>query len=424
MAITNISSNISVLVMLSDDCCLPCHTFESHCKNKTKLSLQNVRDILLWAADAEPKMPEILFLVGRSDPIDPSVATILEDIADLVVTPLLSIEQQESLGIPFSTNQTVIVNCLNQIVDQADSIADRPIILHIEREEIDKLAESLLVIQDFIGNITLRPHNIHLWEDNDFLNYERQLASISNVGFMKSASSTEGKLNLLNLNVASSVRKRINRCPAGAEFVAIGPDGYIYPCPAFYNEGQRHSIGSIKDKSTELRKNSLDSRQCSFCNSLQCPGCPFLELGELPGKEKICKIYEIENKIKEGLLNRVTQSGYLFDCLRTLKTKECATKSQNEGGESLDANQQVHDVTFDEFIQSLKDIKIVAEQSLNNGHDTILNYWCELKEIPLSSQRNIFRRRVYEILEEIIQNNKNPRVPIIGSNITPSSKSS
>jgi hypothetical protein len=149
-------------------------------------------------------------------------------------------------------------------------------------------------------------------------------------------------------------------------------------------------------------------QQCGICDSIQCPGCPFLESSHLAGKEQICKVYEAENRATQELLPRVARSGYLFDCLRTLKARECATKSQREGGESFVADQQVYDVTFSEFVRALHDLKFAAESvadksSKDDNYDSILERWSELPEIPSTSQRSIFRRRVQEILAELGQ---------------------
>ncbi|GAG70416.1 unnamed protein product, partial [marine sediment metagenome] len=409
MSISNIATNTLVLVMLSSKAPSPCYTFQTNGKSKDKLSIENFRDILLWAANAEPKMPELLFLVGSDEPLEPSIASVLEDMGEQVITPLLPISQQESLGIPFSVNQTVIAESLNEIITQADNIAGRPVILHIERTEIDRLAEGLLVIQDSISNISLRPSNIHLWKEHDFRAYEQQLVSISDTGLMKKAMGTKDKLGILNLSILdNSAKNRIVRCPAAMGFVVIGPDGNIYPCPAFYHAGLEYSMGSIHDTANKSATVNWNQRQCGICNSELCPGCPFLESSKLAGRGKVCKVYEAERCATQDLIPRVASSGYLFDCLRTLRTRDCASKSQTESGEALTASQQVYDVTFDEFVRSLQDLKLaakhVADKSFEDDtYDSILNRWLELPEIPSNSQRGTFRRRVLETLTELRQ---------------------
>jgi len=408
VSISDIAANTSVLLMLSDNCCLPCYTFDSKEECKAKLSPKNLRHILLWAANAEPKMPELLFLAGDDEPLEPSIASVLVDMGDQVVTPLLSIDKQKSLGIPFSRNQTVVARNLSQLVTHAEDIAGRSVILHIERTEIGRLAESLLYIQDYLGAITLRLRDVHLLGDDDLQSYEQQLASIADIGLMKQAAGTEGKLRLLNLSALGAATSRTARCPAGKGFVTIGPDGCIYPCPAFYRAGKEYSLGSIRSRVNEPADFTWNRQHCGICGSTQCPGCPFLESSELAGKEQVCRVYEAEDRATQELLLRVARSGYLFDCLRTLKARECAAKSQREGGEGFAADLQVYDITFGEFVQALHDLKLATESladksSENDNYDSILNRWSELPEIPSTSQRSVFRRRVLEILTELRQ---------------------
>ena len=327
---------------------------------------------------------------------------------DQIITPLLPVDTQKSLGIPYSRNQTVVADGLEQLISRVDDIVGRPVILHVKRKEIKSLAEGLLTIQDFIGKIRLCLCDIHLLEDCDLQTYKQQLASIVDVGLMKKATGVEGRFDILNLEMSGLPERRIARCPAGIGFITIGPDGRVYPCPAFYYDGQEYSMGPIQSMSNQLETLDWNQQQCGICGSTQCPGCPFLESSYIAGREQICKLYEAENCSMKELLSRVAQSGYLFDCLRTIKTRECAMKSEREGGESLAASQQVYDVAFSEFIQALQDLKFAAETAANSSaqddnYNSILNRWLELPEIPSTSQRSIFRRRVREILAELKQ---------------------
>jgi len=407
VTISNITAHTSILVMLSNDACSPCYIFNDSGKSKTRLSPVALRDILLWAANTETETPEVFFLAGTDEPLESSIASILEDMSDQVITPLLPIDQQESQGIPFSTNQTTIASSLEQIIAYADDIAGRPIILHIEQREIGMLAKSLLSIQDSIGTIRLCLHNIHLLDDHDFKTYEQQLASIADVGFMKQATGVEGRFRLLNLNVLDLTKNQNPRCPAGTGFIVISPDGHIYPCPAFYYAG-KEPIGSIHNTAKKLAALSWNQQKCGICSSTQCPGCPFIESSQLTGREQICRVYEIEKRVTQKLLPRIAQSGYLFDCLRILKTRNCSLKSKEEGGESFIVGQQVHSVTYDEFVKALHDLKLAAgflanKSSNGDDYNTVLNRWMEIPEIPSSSQRSIFRRRVLETLMELNQ---------------------
>lgn len=402
MSLSNINSNTSVLVMLNSNCCLPCYTFGNNRKSEVKLAPQDLRDILLWAANAEPYMPKLFFLAGTGEPLDSSVASVLKDMADQVITPLLPLDEQEKIGIPFSQGQTAIALSLDHITANANNIMGRPIILHIERAEIGKIAEKLLLVQDSISAVTLRLRDIHLLDNHDIENYREQLARVADIGLMKQASGIEGMFRLSNLNVLSRETTRLTRCPAGTGFVVIGPDAGIYPCPAFYYAGPERSMGSIHSAAKNSAIINRNGQHCGICGSEQCTGCPFLESSQLTNKEQICKICKAEIQAAEELMPRVAQSGYLFDCLRTLMTRDVTNKSHTEGGANLEAKQQVNDITFGSFAKALHDLKLIAEsvadKSLQANYDSIIGRWSDSEEIPADSRMGIFRKRVYEIL--------------------------
>lgn len=303
--ISNVAVNTPALVMLSSNCCQPCYTFEINNGKHFKLSSEDLKDVLLWAAKVQPTVTEVLFLAADDEPLDPSIASVLQDIADQVVTPLLSLDRQRALGIPFSRNQTVVARNLNEIVRQKDNIAGRPVILHVERSEISRLAKGLLAVQDFIGTIRLCLCEIHLLENQHLQTYEQQLAQIADTGLMKQAMGTEAKFRILNLSGDKSREDRSSRCPAGIGFITVGPDGFVYPCPAFYYAGREHSLGSINSITSEPANIKWESQQCGICGSTRCPGCPFLESSQIASKEQLCKVYEAENHANRDMLSRV-----------------------------------------------------------------------------------------------------------------------
>ena len=72
--------------------------------------------MLQWAAKREQGPPQFLFLADGDKPLDGSVASVVEDMPEQIVTPLLAADRQASLGIPFSNDQTVVVSNLRQLV--------------------------------------------------------------------------------------------------------------------------------------------------------------------------------------------------------------------------------------------------------------------------------------------------------------------
>jgi len=56
--------------MLSGNSCSPCHIFDSRADFHERLSAEHLKDVLRWATNLEPELPEIIFLADANDPIE------------------------------------------------------------------------------------------------------------------------------------------------------------------------------------------------------------------------------------------------------------------------------------------------------------------------------------------------------------------
>jgi radical SAM protein with 4Fe4S-binding SPASM domain len=396
----------ALLVMLQGDASSPCYEFTNKDSNRRvfdRLSVNTLKDLLLWAGNEDnPSPPQIFFIAGNKEPLAASIATILEDMGDHFITPLLSLKKQRVLKIPFSVNQTVVAKSLKSLLASKDNIQNRPIILHIEHDEIPDLAGKLLSIQNLIRRITLRIKNPHNLQKDDLLKYKKQLDILADMSLMRKASSIENRFDISNLDILDSKKTATTPCPAGSNYIVVGADKKLYSCMAFYRDGKGNSFGTIDDVFSNMVE-CLDKKICGICNSSTCFGCTYLEQTSDKHKETICKIYEIEKKCKEQLLERIARSGYLFDCLGSLKTRQSALKSKMTNYNEIKAKSQIHDIEFEEFTEALTDIELAAryviDQSLNGKQ--ISTRWTQLPEIPHNSLRNVFRERVREILTRL-----------------------
>ena len=166
----------------------------------SKLSSKKLKDSLLLAAKKNnTEIPEMFFLADDNEPLDKSVASILDDMGDHIITPLLEQDRQKSLRIPFSHNQTVIADSLRTLIERKDSIQNRPVVLHVERNDIPILADRLLSIQDLVRKITLRLKDAYLLEERDIQEYKSQLDRLADISFMKKASGTEHRFDITNI---------------------------------------------------------------------------------------------------------------------------------------------------------------------------------------------------------------------------------
>jgi hypothetical protein len=401
----DIGSYKAVLVMLDDACLSPCYVFSESRPRGSRLALENLRDLLVQASGME-KPPEVFFLASDESPLEPPVRSAIDGLGDNVIVPLLPLDRQESLGIPFSRTQTVTARNLTDLLSKAGDVDGRPVVVHIERQEIPRLRRSLIAIQDLVGSITLRLRDIpHLTAD-DIAFYESELAMIADIGLMKNATGTGGNLCISNIAMAGLARNRAARCRAGRDFAFLAPDGRIYPCPAFYYDGCERATMAGDCEPDEAVIPKSEPHACRLCGSTDCAGCAFLQR-RYCSNENLCNVLKAELSARQNLLFRVAQSGYMFDCLRVLKAKELEERSRQEAGDEHLFRSYVDGVTPNDLICALRDIATFTEAAAESVHalqcQSILHNWSDANGQPQKSQKAIFRRRVMEILEDLVQ---------------------
>lgn len=279
-----------MFVMLSNKALSPCYMFNGNHQNGTiKLTAEKLKSIMKWATGGKSSIPNLFFLADDKEKLDPAIARFLENIPEQILVPLVSAAEQEELNIPFSEKQTVIAATLKQLVAEKDNIRGRPVIAHVERYEIDRLADLLLSIKDRIPQITLRLLKADELSDEQIDVYKKQLDLLRDVLRLESTLHLNG-IQRLHLNG----NKSHTRCPAGRQLVTVGPDGNIYPCPAFFqsrNNGQ--PIDLIKNSFVQF--SALRGNPGCVCGSDKCPGCEYMKLTEPDKNRNLCKVYQAES---------------------------------------------------------------------------------------------------------------------------------
>lgn len=390
----------SVIVLCENNGISPCYQFTGVNSEKTSVISEEELKGLFKAASKHSDI-ELLFLIGGKVPLSELMASVLKEMGGQIICPLLDRKEQDRLRIPFSPRQMVIASNLESFIKNAGSISGRSLTLHVEKQEIPYLAESILSVQKYVGSITIRLKNPQLLDDAEIENYKRQLAALSDMSLIKQASGVENRLNIHNLRIQDY---GIGHCPAEYFLVTIGPNGKVYPCPAFYAAACQPLAESLSEYLDRGSRTESVFAGCKICSDKQCPGCRFLETNETAEKNNLCHIYRAELQVHQELYKRVAQSGYLFDCLRTLKTKEEILNIVARQGESVFANRQVNDITYEEFVQALRDIDQVAnaiKRGQSDGIDMVLSQWGELPDVPPNSRKAAFRILTKEIIEEL-----------------------
>ena len=399
---SNSVEKVALLVMLDSACPSPCFTFENHL-SKEKLPVETFKNILRLSAKVKPYPPELVFMIG-DNPLEPSIANFLSDIGDNIICPIIPPKQQDTLGIPSSINQTVIARSLTELITNKENVGARPVILHVEQSELKVLAKSLFSMQKRLGHVILRPRNLHLYDQKDFQIYKEELIKIGTQIYREIASGGYFNVSIQEMRLGGNTP----RCPAGNSSLTIGPDGLIYPCPAFYHAGQDNSIGSVSDMKNFSNFIQHQDKLCKACGDPLCRRCLLLESGVIRNEKQACQLYATENRAAYKVMEKVSCSGYLFEGLLTLKNRGVFDESTLEGV-GLQSDGQICDVTYEEFTQALHDIyhatKALAKDSTLSDNQVSILYkkWQKLPGILPGSRKEIFRIRVYDIIEKLLR---------------------
>ena len=401
--------DLMIVVMMSSRSPSMCLEFDGDKRKHEKLSPEQINDIVIWATQFDTSQ---LFFLASEEPWDVTLSHNLESLASHVMVPLMANDEQQRLNIPFSPEQIVIAKCLSRLKQCANHIAHRPIILHIGVEEIPELANTLISLEGSISQLQLYLHNINQFTPSDIDLYRQQLELLATRSLMLSSASLELRFYLHNIKFLKAKNSNAIKCVAGKAFIIFGPDGLIYPCPAFYHLGHKHAMGSINESTGLKNLSNCSEDYCGICGSNQCSGCPFAESLSLSGKEQVCKVQETEKNIDKAVIQQCAESPYLFDCFRTIKTNQIFLKSKREGNLAGLTTGEQSGVTLTEFTNALQDIASLANHILYNdvegafevdrhekNNQELEEGWGEI----FLPQRDIFRQRIKELFARIGQ---------------------
>lgn len=160
--------------------------------------------------------------------------------------------------------------------------------------------------------------DIENFEEVDFTRYKEVLTELNEE---LKLCLEKGILPQLNLLTDRIMLNRMNNCNAGWENVTLAPDGKFYVCPAFYQDKNGYSIGSLKE-GLDIRNSQLYKLPyaplCRKCDAYQCKRCIYLNWKttlevNTPSHEQ-CVVAHLERNASRALLSAVRQSGdYLID---------------------------------------------------------------------------------------------------------------
>lgn len=149
--------------------------------------------------------------------------------------------------------------------------------------------------------------------DEDLTVYESQLGKLADALYERLAKGEDKEFNVLS---DFTQLDGPQDCGAGVNAVALGPDGHVYACPAFYHNGGSPHLDSLNDLEATLRLD-LCARQktpfCVTCGAIQCRRCLFdnarhtLSLN-VPSRGQ-CLLSHSDLRVAKRLAERLTSAG-------------------------------------------------------------------------------------------------------------------
>lgn len=167
-----------------------------------------------------------------------------------------------------------------------------------------KLFEQVKRINIFISDLDA-------WEEGEIISYEEELKKVSEFIFQKYKQGKCGyQLNVLTDRLYADWDND-NDCGAGISSIAVGPNGKLYSCPAFYFNNPEKNIGDIDNGivSDCKRYTREKSAMCAKCKSRVCNRClyeGYKVCGEMNVPSAIqCRINYIEANESRNLMNKL-----------------------------------------------------------------------------------------------------------------------
>lgn len=213
----------------------------------------------------------------------------------------------DSQGLTNHDSIAVYDNSIDKLHNDFNSI------LIVSKDELTNLSSLVQELFAHHSRINLVLDDIELYDESDLNTYEEELDKL--VNFIANKRLAGGDLNLNVLTDRPYLEKMAN-CNSGIDSFALGPDGNLYPCPAFYFDEDFEPIGNLEDGIVFKYQNhfSLEkSPLCSKCDAYQCRRCVYqnkkLTREYLVPSKNQCVISHLERKMSKKLFEILVEKG-------------------------------------------------------------------------------------------------------------------
>jgi radical SAM peptide maturase (CXXX-repeat target family)/CXXX repeat peptide maturase len=186
-------------------------------------------------------------------------------------------------------------------------------IFKVDKEYIFNIAKSVKKLLSRVKRVNLILPDPKALTEDDIKVYETQLAELTDFLVEQVRSNNEVEINVLSDRL---ILKEMANCNAGFTSFAIGPNGKLYICPAYYFEDPDSWIGDL-DSGIHLKNQHLYTLKyapiCQKCDCYHCRRCIYLNqkytLEVNTPTHLQCKISHLERKYSQILNERLKELG-------------------------------------------------------------------------------------------------------------------
>lgn len=243
----------------------------------------------------------------------------------------------------------------------------------ISKESLPYMAEGYKYLTSFdifpgVWDILVQEDD---WDDNDVIEYRKQLTEIKDYILEINKKSNTTKAYDFNTSLSKKSSCHPDRtCGAGVETFCVEPNGDIYPCARLiYDEfklGNIMDIDNINSSIIDKFKNVhiIAEQECSNCNNYECYRCiaaNYEQNGNLSsGFPKYCKMALVEQEIRKELESAIYNESELGKIDELIKSINNLITPVGKGiDKSLDMNQEII-----KKIDSLSEMTVIMSQLL------------------------------------------------------------
>lgn len=146
-------------------------------------------------------------------------------------------------------------------------------ILIVDRADLKNLEGMALSLLSSASRVNLMVRDAGDYDEGELHLYEETLRHLAEALLPRLAQGEDIGLNVLTDRL---LLREPDDCGAGAQSLALAPDGRFYLCPAFYHEGIDWSAGSLSDGLSAPYLAPCDRSKapiCAACQALHCKRC-------------------------------------------------------------------------------------------------------------------------------------------------------